>query len=170
MLAISNLSGLRPGRMMLSRLVVICMLALPSSSYGITAVDGRELESMFEIDGFLVEASQECLFFNVFLAEEGWQKARGLMFVKSLPEDYGMLFQYPSERRISMYMKNTLIPLDMVFIAAGGKVIDIAAQTTPGSLSSISPGEPALAVLEINGGLAARVGLSVGHQVIYPRM
>ena len=150
--------------------LLFVLLGVPTGGSSITTVDGRELESMFKMDGLLVEASLECLFFHIYLANESWQKARGLMFVKSLPEDHGMLFRYGSERRISMYMKNTLIPLDMVFIGTGGEVIDIAAETTPGSLTSIAPDQPALGVLEINGGLSERLGLSVGHQVIYPPM
>ena len=148
-------------------LAALAALLAPSAG-AIKAVDGRNLESMFEQDSLLLEGALECLHFNVYLADETWQKARGLMFVKSLPEDWGMLFRYPTERGISMYMKNTLIPLDMLFIAAGGEVIHIAARTTPGSLTSIGPGAPSRAVLEINGGLSERLGIAPGHRVLYP--
>ena len=149
--------------------VAALVLALtPWDSGAIRAVDGRDLDTIFANDVLVIEASRECLFFNIYLADEPWQKARGLMFVKALPQDWGMLFRYPAERHISMYMKNTLISLDMLFIAKGGNIIHIAARTTPGSLESIYPEAPALAVLEINGGLSEQLGVTPGQRVLYP--
>ena len=81
------------------------------------------------------------------------------MYVPEMPDDVGMLFIHPSERMISMWMKNTLIPLDMVFMDSSGVVTHIAANTVPGSLDTISSMQPALGILEINGGLAARLGI-----------
>ena len=153
-------------------LLLLCAVLLLTStnSSALKAVDGQDLDDMFQQDSLLIEASLECVYFKIYLADEGWQKSRGLMFVKSLPKEWGMLFRYPTERNISMYMKNTLIPLDMVFVKSGGQVIHIAKQTTPGSLDSISPGAPAVAVLEINGGLSKRFGLEPGMRVLYPEL
>ena len=87
------------------------------------------------------------------------------MFVRALPDLRGMLFVHESPRPISMWMKNTYIPLDMVFIDAHGRIQQIVEQTTPHSLDIIRSKEPALAVLEIAGGEARRLGLHPGQRV-----
>ena len=132
----------------------------------LTAVDGKELESLYAVDQLVLDGTEECVHFRIYLADESWQKARGLMFVAELPEDWGMLFRYPSARRISMYMKNTLIPLDMLFFDEQGSIVYIAEHTTPGSLKSVGPPGPAVAVLEINAGLSARLGFRVGSRLL----
>jgi len=104
---------------------------------------------------------------RVYLAVTNEQRARGLMFVKSLPIDAGMLFVYQQPRMISMWMKNTYIPLDMLFIDQAGRIVHIQENTTPHSRENISSRQPARAVLEINGGLAHRLGIAVGDLVIH---
>lgn len=108
--------------------------------------------------------------FRVYLAQTSEQRARGLMFVKSLPPDAGMLFVYGQPRMISMWMKNTFIPLDMLFIEQGGRIVHITENTTPHSLDSISSTRPALAVLEVNGGTVSRLGIRVGDTVLHPAL
>ena len=108
--------------------------------------------------------------FQVELALTPEQQAQGLMFRRELAEDAGMLFLYRRSGFVSMWMKNTLIPLDMVFIAADGRIAYVAERTVPGSLASISAGEPVKAVLELNGGTAARLGIRPGDRVIYPAL
>ena len=92
------------------------------------------------------------------------------MFVRSLPELRGMLFVHESPKPITMWMKNTYIPLDMVFIDGRGRIQQIVAQTTPHSLDIIRSEEPALAVLEIAGGEAKRLGLHQGQRVVHPAL
>ncbi len=106
--------------------------------------------------------------FQIELATTPEQKSQGLMFRRSLAPDGGMLFIYPSVRTITMWMRNTLIPLDMVFIAADGRIVKVAQRTVPMSLATISSGGPAKAVLEVNGGTAARLGLKPGDRVLHP--
>lgn len=106
--------------------------------------------------------------FTIELATTPGQWSQGLMFRQSLPADAGMLFLYERDKPISMWMKNTFIPLDMLFIDKNGVIIDIAERTVPQSTAIISPGVPARAVLEVNGGTAARLGLRRGDRVIYP--
>jgi len=132
----------------------------------LTAVDGERLEAIYAVDQLVLDGAYECVLFQVYLAEESWQKARGLMFVAELPRDWGMIFRYSSPRRFSMYMKNTLIPLDMVFFASDGSIVDIAENTTPGSLASITPSAPAVAVLEINAGLSKQLGFEKGRKLL----
>jgi uncharacterized membrane protein (UPF0127 family) len=103
--------------------------------------------------------------FRAYLAETPEQQARGLMFVPALPADEGMLFAYDRPQHVSMWMKNTLIPLDMLFIRSDGTIANIAQRTVPGSLAAISSKGKVRAVLELNGGTAARLGIRPGERV-----
>jgi uncharacterized membrane protein (UPF0127 family) len=108
--------------------------------------------------------------FDVWLADNPGRQQQGLMFVRSLPDLRGMLFVHESPKPISMWMKNTYIPLDMVFIDAQGRIQQIVEQATPHSLDIIRSNEPALAVLEIAGGEARRLGLHTGQHVAHPAL
>jgi uncharacterized membrane protein (UPF0127 family) len=108
--------------------------------------------------------------FQVWLADTPQRQAQGLMFVRSLPDMRGMLFVHEDPRPMSMWMKNTYIPLDMVFIDSKGRIQQIVEQTTPHSLALIQSKEPALAVLEIAGGEARRLGIHAGQQVSHPAL
>jgi len=103
--------------------------------------------------------------FAVWVATTPQQQSQGLMFVRDLPADRGMLFTASEPRVFTMWMKNTYIPLDMVFIGADGRIAKIAARTTPHSLDLVSSGKPVLATLELKGGEAARRSLRVGDEV-----
>jgi uncharacterized membrane protein (UPF0127 family) len=105
---------------------------------------------------------------QVELATTPEQRALGLMFRQSLPADAGMLFAYSHEQPISMWMKNTLIPLDMLFIDDKGVIVDIAERAVPGSLAVITASRPARAVLELNGGTASHLAIHRGDRVIHP--
>ncbi|HET7210895.1 MAG TPA: DUF192 domain-containing protein [Methyloceanibacter sp.] len=96
------------------------------------------------------------------------ERARGLMFRRSLPENSGMLFLYDRPEPAAMWMKNTFIPLDMVFIAPGGTVHRIEKNTEPFSTETISSDGSIIAVLELNAGAADRIKLKPGDRVIYP--
>ena len=87
------------------------------------------------------------------------------MFRRELPRDAGMLFIYDAEATLTMWMKNTYLPLDMLFIAADGSIINIAERTVPQSMQIISSRGAALAVLEVNGGTVSRLGIAVGDRV-----
>ena len=144
-------------------------VSIQAQTLDTVTAQGRPLAQDFPPDSLVIDTSEfTCEHFEIFVASEQNAQARGLMFVREMPDDVGMLFIHPSERMISMWMKNTLIPLDMVFMDRSGFVIHIAENTVPGSLDSISSTQPALAVLEINGGLAARLGIRVGDLVRHP--
>lgn len=93
------------------------------------------------------------------------ERARGLMFRRYMPEDRGMLFDFKTEQPVAMWMKNTYLPLDMVFIARDGRIVNIAENTEPMSERTISSGAPVLSVLEINAGVAAKLGIKPGDRV-----
>lgn len=105
--------------------------------------------------------------FTVELAVTPEQMARGLMFRTELAEDAGMLFVLDRERPMAFWMKNTLIPLDMLFIDRSGRIVRIHERAVPLSTTSIPSGQPVKAVLEINGGLSARLGIRPGDRVVH---
>jgi uncharacterized protein len=106
--------------------------------------------------------------FTVELAETPEQLSQGLMFRRDLPAGKGMLFDFGSPRQVSMWMKNTLIPLDMLFMDRSGRVIHVEQYTVPGSLEPRGPSEPVLGVLEIPAGTVRRLGLKTGDRVAHP--
>jgi uncharacterized membrane protein (UPF0127 family) len=103
--------------------------------------------------------------FTVELAATPQQQEVGLMFRRSVPEGQGMLFDWGFARDVPMWMKNTLIPLDMVFIGADGTVIHIAEDTVPESLAQISSGGPVRATLEVGAGVTEKLDIRVGDKV-----
>ena len=105
-----------------------------------------------------------CHLLDIYLARTPEERAQGLMYIRELGEFEGMLFPTSEPAVVSMWMKNTYIPLDMLFIRANGTVAGIAASTTPFSESTISSGEPVTGVLELNGGFAARHGVRAGDR------
>jgi uncharacterized protein len=106
--------------------------------------------------------------FTVELATTPGQMEQGLMFRQSLAADAGMLFDYKAPAMAAMWMKNTLIPLDMLFVDEHGHIINIHERAVPGSLDPIAAAAPARAVIELNGGTAARLGIRPGDQVVFP--
>ena len=103
--------------------------------------------------------------FSVELALTPEDRASGLMFRRSMAADHGMLFRFERSRPVMMWMKNTPLSLDMLFIARDGTVVSIASHTTPFSTDRITSGEPASAVLELLGGSAERLGIAPGDVV-----
>jgi hypothetical protein len=106
--------------------------------------------------------------FSVEVMRSGAQHERGLMFRRFLPQERGMLFAFATERPVTMWMKNTFLPLDMIFIGRAGKVVGLAENTEPLSEKIITSGAPAYGVLEVNAGTAARIGLRIGDSVRHP--
>ena len=106
--------------------------------------------------------------FTVELATSPEQMTQGLMFRQSLAPDAGMLFDYQVPSMATMWMKNTLIPLDMLFVDASGHIVNIHERAVPGSLDVIAAAAPVRAVIELNGGTAARLGIRPGDKVSFP--
>ncbi|MFD0978646.1 DUF192 domain-containing protein [Tropicimonas aquimaris] len=108
--------------------------------------------------------------FSVEVADDNEERARGLMFRESLPRSAGMLFIYPQPQHASFWMKNTLIPLDMIFADARGVVTRVHSEAIPGDLTPIDGGRGVVAVLEINGGLAEALNIAPGTQMRHPAL
>ena len=106
--------------------------------------------------------------FSVEMATTEQEKETGLMYRKELPDGKGMLFDFSPEQEVSMWMKNTYIPLDMIFIRADGRILRIAENTEPLSTSIISSGGLAKGVLEVIAGTAQKYGIKPGDRVAHP--
>jgi uncharacterized protein len=125
---------------------------------------GAELAS-FEKSSLVIDTAQGPRRFAVEMALSPQQQEQGLMFRQSMAADAGMLFVFPGTQPTTFWMKNTLIPLDMVFIAADGRVADIHERAVPLSEATIPSKVPVHAVLELNGGTVARLGIKDGDLV-----
>jgi uncharacterized membrane protein (UPF0127 family) len=126
---------------------------------------GDELGQRDSLEKLEIVTSNGTHEFSVEVMRDGPQRERGLMFRRFLAEDRGMLFDFETERPVMMWMKNTYLPLDMVFIGRSGKVVGVAENAVPLSEKIISSGVPTFAVLELNAGAAARISLRIGDSI-----
>ena len=152
-----------------------CLLMVLSGLLAAPTICALEPDRL--MDGFprglvVLETGHRCIAVDVWLANSPERRSRGLMFVRQLDEYEGMLFLFGRNQQISMWMKNTYIPLDMVFIRADESVESIASKTTPHSTRSVRSGESVSRVLELNAGFSARHGLDDEHLVrlIWPML
>jgi uncharacterized protein len=106
--------------------------------------------------------------FTVELAETPAQMEQGLMFRRILAPDSGMLFDFKQPTMATMWMHNTLIPLDMLFVDQQGRIVNVAQRAVPESDATIAAAAPVRAVIELNGGTAERLGIKPGDRVLYP--
>jgi len=106
--------------------------------------------------------------FAVEVADDAAERSRGLMFRDSLPRFGGMLFVYEQPQPVAFWMKNTLIPLDMLFFDASGRLTDLHENAVPGDMTAIPGGDAVQFVLEIKGGAAAELGIAPGAELRHP--
>jgi uncharacterized protein len=131
--------------------------------------EDESLDAVFEKDVLIITASEHaCYKFDIYIATTRVQQTRGLMHVRYMPDSTGMLFVYRQPRVLSMWMKNTYMPLDMLFIRADGSIANIETHTEPLSLESISAIEPLNFVLELNAGVTERLGIDTDSRVHFP--
>jgi uncharacterized membrane protein (UPF0127 family) len=131
--------------------------------FGVAALEAP----LSKIEPLTVATESDAFMFTVEIADTEELRTRGLMFRQRLPEDRGMLFDFESPRPVSMWMKNTYISLDMLFIREDGTIAYIAENTVPKSLDTIGVSEPVLAVLELAGGTARKRGIRAGDTVYH---
>lgn len=125
-------------------------------------IDFRDIRGAFNPVALAVSTREDCRQLDIILADNNAQRARGLMFVTHMPKDAGMLFYYPVKSRMSMWMKNTLIPLDILFAGKDGEVVNIIENTKPLTLSSQAAKAAVHYVLELNAGMSDALGLKPG--------
>lgn len=146
-------------------------LQLAVALFACAAPAADELDADFDRDVLIIEASDfACYRFDVYLAIDREQTRRGLMFVRSMPVMTGMLFVYDHDDHHAMWMKNTLIPLDMVFARSDGTISSVIRDTEPQSLRSLSAIEPVRYVLELNAGVTERYAIDVGGRLLWEPM
>ena len=145
------------------RLFFVAPLALAA---GAAAAQGADVQ--FKRSTLVIETGGRELKFEVDMATNDAERSHGLMFRKSLGPYEGMLFDFYQEAPVSFWMKNTLIPLDMIFIAADGTIRHIHSNAVPLSTDTIPSQFPVRGVLEINGGSAKLLGIKVGDKVKNP--
>ena len=144
------------GRFVVATIALFIAFAAASQDGGFDT----PIDAAFDKDVLIVHASEHaCYRLDIYLARNDEQRARGLMHVRSLPQTTGMLFVYESDSYISMWMKNTYIPLDIVFARADGSVSSVERNTEPLSLKSIRALEPVRYTLEVNAGVADKLSL-----------
>ncbi len=121
-----------------------------------------------DVTPLTIQSAEGVHTFTVEIANDDEEISYGLMDRAEMDANRGMLFDFGQVRDTAMYMKNTLIPLDMIFIKEDGTIEMVARNAVPGSLRTISPGIPVRSVLEINGGQAAELGIKPGDTVVHP--
>ena len=144
---------------LLARLMCVAVLVLAASLLVPGQAAAQALEKLT-----LVTASGRHDF-QVEVMRTPDERAKGLMFRRFMPADRGMLFDFQRVEPVAMWMQNTYISLDMIFIRADGSVARVAERTEPLSTRTIPSGEPVLSVLELNGGIAEKIGLKPGDKV-----
>jgi hypothetical protein len=122
----------------------------------------------FEESLLTIAAADDRFEFQVEMAVSPAQRSQGLMFRESLEEDRGMLFDFGQPQQATMWMRNTYVPLDMLFIDEHGRITQIAADAQPLSNAVIASRERVRAVLELRGGVSAKLGIKPGDRVIHP--
>lgn len=145
----------------------VCVIALVLALHTLTLASG--IPASLRVEPLEIHTADGARHtFTVHVADTPETRARGLMFVTRLDADRGMLFDFERPQPISMWMKNTPLSLDMLFIDTAGRISQVEARTRPFSTESIHSREDVLAVLELNGGTAARLGIAVGDRVRHP--
>jgi uncharacterized membrane protein (UPF0127 family) len=140
-------------RLVFGALAVICVAAAPAL---------RAQEALEPLEIVTAGGTQR---FSVEVMRTPEQLSQGLMFRRYLPDDRGMLFDFKTEQPVQFWMKNTYLPLDMIFISKAGKIVSIAENTEPLSEKLVPSGAPVAAVLEVNAGTAARIHAAPGDTV-----
>jgi uncharacterized membrane protein (UPF0127 family) len=147
------------GRLMTSLAAASAVLVILCSNPAVRAASVQPLE---------IATKSGVQVFSVEMATTEEEKTTGLMYRKELPDGKGMLFDFSPEQQISMWMKNTYISLDMIFIRADGRILRIAENTEPLSTKIISSGGLAKGVLEVIAGTAQKYGIQPGDRVAHP--
>ena len=160
---------------LLSSIFLVLMLPLSAANFSQQSAGGSNISAgpQFKDDGQLVfvkhGTNATIKLIQIQIADNDDERAEGLMWRKFMPEDDGMLFIFDDEEPQTFWMKNTYIPLDMVFADKSGNIVSIYPEAAPLSEASIPSGEPAKYVVEVNGGFCARFGIGVGDRIVFEK-
>ena len=119
-------------------------------------------------DSLTIQTHSDRFEFHIELADTPEERQRGLMYRRTLADDHGMLFDFTPSRPVIMWMRNTYVPLDMVFIDSEGQIVKIVPNTVPLSETVIPSDGPVRAVLELHGGITQQLGIEPGDRVLHP--
>jgi uncharacterized protein len=159
---VSNRSVSCHGRALTRRLAALLLGFIPLSLGWVGVAAAQTLDKLEIVTSTGVHV------FSVEMAQTDAERERGLMYRRFMPPDRGMLFDFKREEPVMFWMKNTYIPLDMIFISRAGVVTSIAADAEPLSERLIPSGGPCYGVLEVNAGVAASIGVKPGDKVRHP--
>ncbi len=155
---IDRISSIKaPGVRLVGRALAVLFVVLSASA--------ADLAKAAELQTLEIASKSGVHAFQVEMAITPEEKEHGLMFRRELPEGHGMLFDFQFDQNVAFWMKNTYIPLDMLFIRADGRILRIAENTEPLSERNIPSGGPVRAVLEVIGGTAKKLGIAAGDRV-----
>lgn len=159
---------------MSTRGFVAALAAMWLGAAGSPGATAQERDSMLPLSAFPRERiaietrSARRHTFDAWRADTPQTRAQGLMFVRSLRPEQAMIFVYWSPQHVGMWMKNTLIPLDMLFVDGDGCVVKVHERAEPGALETIASEAPVVLVVELAGGVATSLGLRTGDRVVRP--
>jgi uncharacterized membrane protein (UPF0127 family) len=153
-------------------LATLCALALALTAATLSRAQSGPLEDLSNFPRTSLEiqhgkSKKDARHFDIWIADSPGRQEQGLMFVRDLPPGQGMLFPQKQPRQMSMWMKNTYVELDIVFVGEKGTIDKIIEHAHPLKLDTLNSDKPVTAVLEIKGGEAANQGLKVGDRVIW---
>jgi len=150
------------------RLMVFLMIACLGGIHATASAKGDREEVRFSTSEAIIVTAKGRFVITVEVAATEKQRSRGLQWRTSLAPDAGMLFDFRDDRRVVMWMRNTFLPLDMLFITADGHVVQVVENTEPRSLAYIYSVQPVRAVLELNAGTVTRLDITSDTRVIHP--
>ncbi len=145
--------------------LAVALGGAPRAMAGVTPATAEDLSTVPKAP-LVIESAGKRHSFDVWVAATPERREQGLMFVRVLPEKGGMLFLFPVSMSAAFWMKNTFIPLDLLFVRQNGTIARIAERARPHDLTPLPSREPVLAVLELAGGTAAKLGLRPGDRVV----
>lgn len=146
--------------------IAVCSACAPQAQSALAPAEQRA--DGVHRETVVVQSARGPVTFYAEIADDEAERARGLMFRREMAREHGMLFLFEEPAQQSFWMRNTHLSLDLIFITEEGRILNIVARATPYSDASIRSRGPAIAVLEINGGLSEELGLAEGDQVSHP--
>ncbi len=149
-------------------MVLAVVLTLPGLPLGV--VEPARAETPAASARLEIRTARATHAFSIEIADTDAKRAEGLMFRTEMAPDHGMLFDFKREEAVWFWMKNTYLPLDMIFARADGTIASIAENTTPLSEATVPSGAPVRFVFEVVAGTAARLGIKAGDRLVHPRM